>query len=136
MELDFTVKSENPVASNYDELNPEELLQRQAMIEQLRTIPRVDSDENLSDDTRNFVISEAMKNSQISSILAGFTYSVECCSFSVDRQNPVFNQHVGLKFHVQEKYLFVTVTYDLKQEKVVAILKGSSDGFAIIPVEN
>ena len=35
-----------------------------------------------------------------------------------------------------KKYLFVTATYDLKQEKVMAILKDSSDGFFVIPIEN
>lgn len=118
-----------------NEKKTQDLSIRHAMIEQLRTISRENTVENLPDDTRDFAISEVLKNHQVSSILEGFTYSVECCSLSVDRQNPLFNQHVGLKFPVEEKYLFVTVTYDLKQEKVT-ILKGSSDGFAIIPIEN
>ena len=135
IELDFTVLDERLHGQGEDDLPPEDLLAKQEMIEQLRTIPRDEPEKNLTDTARDFVISEALKNNQVSSILEGYTYSVECCSFSVDRQNPTLNQHVGLKFHVEEKYLFVTVTYDLKQEKVIVILKNSSEGFAIIPVE-
>ena len=136
VELDFTVSNESPAKHHHVELTSDELLARQALIEQLKTIPRVEPMEYLSDDARDFVISETLKNDQVSLILEDYTYNVECCSFSADRQNPILNQHVGLKFHVEETYLFVTVTYDLKQEKVTNILKGSGDGFSIIPVEN
>ena len=136
IELDFTVLKENPVKHTAEkESTFDDLLTRQNLMEELRTVPRTGSVQNLTDVARNFVISEALQNNQVSSILEGYTYNVECCSFSVDRQNPLLNQHVGLKFHVEEKYLFVTVTFDLKQEKITAILKGSSDGFAIIPIE-
>ena len=134
--FDFTVVNDDPTRHNYEELSSEDLETRQNMIEELRTITRENSMDYLSDDARNFIISEVLKNYRTSSILDGYTYDVECCSFSVDRKNPPLNQHVGLKFHVQEKYLFVTVTYDLKQEKITSLLKGSSDGFSIIPVDD
>ena len=136
IELDLTVLDESPIEHQYAELTSDELLVRQSLIEQLRTISRDEPMKNLTDTARDFLISETLKNNQISLILDDYTYNVECCSFSVDRQNPILNQHVGLKFHVEEMYLFVTVTYDLKQEKVITILKGSSDGFSIIPIEN
>ena len=136
IELDFKVLKENPMKHAAEkESTFDDLLTRQNLMEELRTVPRTGSVQNLTDAAQNFVVSEALQNNQISSILEGYTYNVECCSFSVDRQNPLLNQHVGLKFHIEEKYLFVTVTFDLKQEKVTAILKGSSDGFAIIPTE-
>ena len=135
MTLDFTVVNENPTGKQYEELTQEEISARQDLIEQLRTIPRENPMDNLTEQARSFVISEALKNNQVSSILEGYTFDVECCSFTVDRQNPELNKHVGLKFHVEEKYLFVTVTYDLKQEKLTAILQGNSDGFAIISVD-
>ena len=136
IELGFTVLDEDPTRHHYEELTDDQILERQNLIEELREIPRENTMDHLSADARDFVISEVLQNNQVSSILDGYTYDVECCSFSVDRQNPAFNQHVGLKFHVEEKYLFVTVTYDLKQEKITAILKGSSDGFSIIPIED
>ncbi|ABX13358.1 hypothetical protein [Nitrosopumilus maritimus] len=136
IEFDFTVLDEDPTRHHYEELTPDDLEARQNMIEELRTVPGENSMDHLSDDARDFVISEVLKNNKVSSILDGYTYDVECCSFSVDRKNPPLNQHVGLKFNVEEKYLFVTVTFDLKQEKITAILKGSSDGFSIIPVDD
>ena len=136
IELDFTVLDEEPTDHHYAELIPEDLEARQNLIEELKTIPRVDSEKYLTDGTRDFVISEVLKNSQISSILADYTYDVECCSFSVDRHNPALNQNVGLTFHVEEKYLFVTVTFDLQQEKITTILKGASDGYSIISVND
>lgn len=136
IELDFTVSIENPTEHHYAELTSDELMARHDMIEQLRTVTRDEPMEHLSDDARDFVVSEAMKNNQVSLILGDYTYGVECCSFTVDGQNPILNKHVGLKFHVEEKYLFVAVTYDLKQEKVISILKGSGDGFSIVPIEN
>ena len=135
MEIDFTVVNENPAGKQYEELTQEEISVRQDLIEQLRTIPREEPMKHLTENAHSFVISEALKNNQVSSILEGYSFDVECCSFSVDRQNPELNQHIGLKFHVQEKYLFVTVTYDLKEEKITAILTGNSDGFAIISVD-
>ncbi|WP_428325594.1 hypothetical protein [Nitrosopumilus sp.] len=136
IELDFTVLDEDPTRHQYEELSDDQILERQNLIEELRIVPRENSMEHLSDDARDFVISEVLQNKQVSSILDGYTYDVECCSFSVDRQNPTLNQHVGLKFHVDEKYLFVTITFDLKQEKITAILKGSSDGFSIMPIDD
>ncbi len=136
IELNFTVLDENPVTHNYETLTPADLLKRQNMIEELRTVTRENSMEHLSDDAHEFVVSEVLKNNQVSSVLAGYAYNVECCSFSVDRQNPTLNQHVGLKFLVEEKYLFVTVIFDLKQEKITTILKGSSNGFSIVPIDD
>ena len=136
IELDFTVVNENPAGENYEGITIEDASARQNIIEQLRTIPKEESMKNLTEEARSFVISETLKNNQVSSILEGYTFDVECCSFSVDKQNSALNQYVGLKFHVQEKYLFVTVTYDLKDEKITAILKGNSDGFAIISVDD
>ena len=135
-EFDFTVVNDDATRNNYEELSSEDLETRQNMLEELRTIPGENSVEYLSDDARDFIISEVLKNNQASSILDGYTYDVECCSFLVDRKNPPLNQHIGLKFHVQEKYLFVTVTYDLKQEKITSLLKGSSDGFSIISIDD
>lgn len=136
IELDFTVSYESPIENQYVELTSDELLARQALIKELRTISRDEPMKNLTDTARDFVISEALKNNQVSLIFEDYTYNVECCSFSVDRQDPILNQNIGLKFHVEEIYLFVAVTYDLKQEKVISILKGSGDGFSIIPIEN
>ena len=68
-------------------------------------------------------------------MLENYSFQTECCSFSADQNEPTLNRNVGITFDVDEKYLFVKVTYSLEQEKVITILQGSSTGLELIPID-
>lgn len=108
---------------------------REEMLEQLRKTPRTESMQNFTDTARHFVVSEALDNPQVRGLLKNYSFQTECCSFSADQNEPTLNRNVRITFDVDEQYLFVKVTYSLEQEKVIAILRGSSIGLEIIPTD-
>ncbi len=108
---------------------------REEMLEQLRKTPRTESMQNFTDTARHFVVSEVLDNPQVWGLLKNYSFQTECCSFSADQNEPTLNRNVGITFDVDEQYLFVKVTYSLEQEKVIAILRGSSIGLEIITTD-
>ena len=108
---------------------------RTELLEQLRKTPRTESMQNFTDNARHFVVSETLDNPQVWELLKNYTFQTECCSFLADQDQPGLNRNVGMTFNVDEKYLFVKVTYSLEQEKIITILRGSSTGLEIIPTD-
>ncbi|QMU55208.1 MAG: hypothetical protein GKS07_10130 [Nitrosopumilus sp.] len=90
----------------------------QDMLEQLRKTPRIESMQNFTDAARDFIISEAANDQKVSDLIKDYDYDITCCSFGMDRNAPSLNRYVGVVFDVDEKYMSIATTYDLKQEKV------------------
>jgi hypothetical protein len=94
---------------------------RHMFLEQLQKTPRIESMQNFTDTARDFVVSEALDNSEVSDLLSGNQYEVRCCTFSFDRNDISYNRYVGLVFDVPEKYMKVVVTYDLAKQQISGV---------------
>lgn len=90
----------------------------QDMLDQLRTTPRIESMQNFTDAARDFIISESVNDQKVLDLIKDYDYDITCCSFGMDRNVPSLNRYVGVVFDVDEKYMSIATTYDLKQEKV------------------
>ncbi|MCV0367562.1 MAG: hypothetical protein K5798_09925 [Nitrosopumilus sp.] len=108
--------------SNDVDLSAENILiksdSRHTFLEQLRKTPRTESMQNFTDAARDFVVSEALGNSEVSDLLSDNQYEVRCCTFSFDRNYTLYNRYVGLVFDIPEKYMKVVVTYDLSKQQI------------------
>ena len=91
------------------------------LLEQLRKTPRIEPMQNFTDTARDFIITEALHNQEVSDLLLGYDYEINCCGFAPDRNEISNNRYVGVSFDIPEKYATVVVTYDLAKQQISGV---------------
>ena len=95
---------------------------KKEFLKELQKTPRIESMYNFTYSACKFVISEMLKNRQVSEIIEDYQYKTSDCSFGMDRSEPSLNRFVAVTFDVIEKQFSATVTYDLKSEDITFVL--------------
>lgn len=89
---------------------------KQEILTQLRKGPQ-----NVNGTAKEFLVSEALADQRVWDLLKDTTYQVNCCTYTLDGNEYPYPLYIGITFQLNEKDMYVTVEYDLQQEKITGV---------------